>query len=243
MKKLTILAICILGSGCAPRKAATQCTIRCKAETIPPAVKKAADYAVFIYAKNQSGELIYSGSGFVVDRRGIIATARHILPKNRNYQLYVLIQEGQKTIVSRVLMWLNPTNTDAAILYIRHNFSGAIPLRFTPPQMNEKLFYAGYPYVRWHEIPYKIQKVIIHGYFHKFTLYKGKEFNDVVGLAHLPIMVGASGSPVLDTDGRALGIVSFYAQSGYTFTGFISTRHIKTLLNKQQFTNTKMPPL
>lgn len=245
MKKLVILAICLFCSGCTARTTTVRYAVKNNLETIPPAVQKAADYAVFVYARDGVGKFTYSASGFVFDKNGVIGTARHNLPNNRSHRLYVLIKEGKKITIRRVLMWLKLTDTDVAILIIRHKFSGAMPLRFTPPRPNEKFYCASYPYVHWYEVPYRVQRVISHGYFFKFEMYNEKWFRDIAALANIPIMTGASGSAVLDADGRAIGIVSFSVTRTFIFTGFLSVRHAQMLLDhyKKLLLLKKLPPL
>lgn len=191
-------------------------------EDLPQAVAKSIkNNVVWIYIKNKEGKIIGAGSGFVIGKNGLIATAKHVVKRVKGQRIYAVISEDNKITVRYVFGFLTHLDADAALLIVRHRFKSAVPLRLGRLMLNEKLFAAGYPLPNLPPLFSRLAPAVSSGNFFR-NMHYGANSRHYIILAHLPITAGSSGSAVFDRYGNAVGLIAAYTKelhpSAYTFT-------------------------
>lgn len=159
---------------------------------------KIEDAVVTIYATNTSGEQQYQGTGFVVHEEGVIATNFHVVSqkyKDHHSPLLVMTREGAfyADILSQDI------KNDIALLKIhgRH---------FTAIRSDET-----YRLKRGEEI------VVIGSPSGEMMTISHGRIDNIFGMNALiqitaPVSLGSSGSPVLNSRGKVIGIVTFIVE-------------------------------
>jgi len=204
----------------------------------------------------------YAGTGFLLDtgEDTLAVTAKHILwiaqPKqlenvaiNGQLEKWWLHPKGDSTqgvFLDQLLnedageMLGGPTGTigqrDWLIFSIKEKIGNlpALKARFNPLKVGEKLYYPACPYQSKDCILGEAEVLSTHGNRIVFT----KEVPGFIG--------GASGSPLVDSEGRVVGVLggtSVHPQTGDPALYGISTHYLKKVLTKAPHLNDPLIPV
>lgn len=181
------------------------------------------DAVVAVYTATPSGDQLYQGTGFVVDRDGIIATNFHVVSqKHRDMKSPLLILMKDRAFFARLISW--DVNNDIALLKV--DAKGLASLKLHGKQRlnrEEKISVPGYPSE--------------HGLAGQGLAVSRGMISDILGIDELiqltaPISSGNSGSPVLNSRGEVIGIATFVIEGEEALSFALPIRHVERLLWK-----------
>ena len=156
-------------------------------------VAKTRESLVSITVEGRDGKQHGMGTGFVISDDGLIATNMHVVGEARPIQ--VQFPDGKKFDVSAV--HASDRALDLAILKIDAKDLSALTLRdAAPARQGEPIVVMGNP----QGLRYSVVKGVVSGV---------REFDErtMIQLA-IPVEPGNSGGPVVDAEGRVIGIVT-----------------------------------
>lgn len=203
-------------------------------------IERAADAVVAISTVDTSGDGGL-GSGFIIDPRGMIATNYHVIEGAAAAQ--VQFRDGSKAAVAGCLAY--DRGCDLAILALERPAQQASVLSsgpLAPPRLATPVITIGHPRGFTHTVSTGIINAV------RQTSQLPPEIrafldarDDVVWLQTDAVITnGSSGGPVLDTQGRVLGIVTWTVHEANL--GFaVHVSHLARL--KQEANRAKVKPL
>ena len=156
-------------------------------------VKTARDSLVSITVDGRDGKQHGMGTGFLISDEGLIATNMHVIGEAR--PIHVQFPNGRKFDV--VAVHASDRALDLAILKIDAGELPALPLRgAAPARQGEPVVLLGNP----QGLRYSVVQGVVSGV---------REFDEreMIQLA-LPVEPGNSGGPVLDAQGRVIGVMT-----------------------------------
>lgn len=142
------------------------------------------------------GEYSHIGSGFVVAEDGYIVTARHVANKGGKYR--VSFADG--TELDAKVAFISSL-ADCAVLKVRHKGLAHMKIRSQGPRLGETVFTVGTP------ISTFLENYITCGIVSKLRVSVEKLGALDVFMIDAAVSPGNSGGPVIDTDGRVVGMV------------------------------------
>ena len=154
---------------------------------------------VYILTGNGGGQLKSTGSGFIVKENGVLLTAYHLIKDAREVQ--VRLKSGE--VFDQVELLGFDSRRDVAALRIRAKGLPALPLvDLDSKQIGEKVYVVSNPLnLTWSASDGILSAIRMADEVPEAgTGYKLIQFT-------APISQGSSGAPVVDSQGRALGIV------------------------------------
>ncbi len=174
---------------------------------------------VTIYTTNNSVDELYQGTGFIVDPDGIIATNFHVVFqkfRDNNTPLLVMLRNG--AFHGRILSF--DTEHDVALIKIETNNLQQIEIEERKKlKLGEGITIIGSS----------------SGY--NFETSNGNIMN-IFGMNELlqittPVYPGYSGGPVLNSEGKVIGILTFYIDDDEKLNFAVPISYVVRLLNKQ----------
>ncbi len=156
-----------------------------------------------------------SGTGFFIDSKHFV-TNFHVIKDTRdsNIKRIRLFQKDNPSVIRVKKVLALSVLHDLAILETEESSSHYLSLRESPVETSENLFISGYPFKSFE----RIRKT---GNIYHDDAYVFSYFVDHSSLA------GASGSPVLDNEGRVVGVL--FAGNPYKVV-MIKTKHLRGLI-------------
>jgi S1-C subfamily serine protease len=151
-----------------------------------------------------SGGDLHTGSGIVIDRRGHILTAAHIA-RGAKYRLRVELGDGRR-VLARVIR-ISPRR-ELALLHAP-GLAGVAPVSFAPDNSLKKgdaVLAVGSPRRVWGIVTLGIVRLPNIG---ERLDYGPWGFSNAIEMAML-VQSGHSGGPVVDPQGRLVGMVASY---------------------------------
>lgn len=152
-----------------------------------------------------------TGSGFIVDRRGDILTNYHVID-GADRSKGVTVEFENALVRSASVVAVDP-NDDLAVL--RSDMHGVPPVRplalgdSTSVRVGDPTLTIGNPF----GIDRTLTSGIVSSLQHQIQAADGRSINNVIQTDQ-PVSAGNSGAPLLDADGRVIGINSQLATGG-----------------------------
>ncbi len=194
------------------------------------------------------GSSLQSGTGFLIDQRGWIATNHHVVERARS-DARVRLASGMDCRLAG-LVAASP-ESDLAIVALAEK-----PVSFTvldihsyqgKPKLGTQVFAFGHPY----NVDFSLSKGIVSRVMTTSEFLAGSPGGPLAGMrapAHLlwiqhdaKIFPGNSGGPLLDEAGEVLGVNTFmHRLAGYGFACHI--RHLRELVEKASAEVQPFPP-
>lgn len=149
---------------------------------------------VMVSTLDHAGDVETSGTGFVVDSSGIVATSLHTIPQGRDIR--VSFSDGKERWVESVYAFDRPS--DLALLKIAATNLTALPLGDSDElEQGEAIMAIGHP--RGHTFS------VVEGVVSARRDFDG--FKDLIQVA-MPTEQGNSGGPIVDRNGTVFGVVA-----------------------------------
>jgi S1-C subfamily serine protease len=175
--------------------------------------QRTRDSVVLIMSFDDNYQPLAIGSGFYVDDGTKIATNLHVVSD----ALIVRVKNHEgKVFKANVLLGVDSTH-DLAML--EANISGKpIPLSQRTPEIGEDVIAIGNPK--------GVEATLSRGIVSGVRNDQGSVFYQVTA----PISPGSSGGPVIDVNGEAIGVSTFYVQGGQNLNFAMPSDYINKLL-------------
>ena len=141
------------------------------------------------------------GAGFVFHTRSHIATALHVVAAGRDIQVRPF---GGDPRSARVVAY--DSDHDLAILLLDEPLAESTPLPVAElPTVGQRAYVVGHPFAPQVAIDRRLKGLL------DWSLSAGvvSAFNDDIIQVDAPVNAGNSGGPIVDGEGRLLGVVSF----------------------------------
>jgi S1-C subfamily serine protease/peroxiredoxin len=203
-----------------------------KKPTLGDVIDRAAESVVQINVSNAAGEAVGSGSGFVIDAKGRIATNYHVT--RQGTKLVVAFRDGTKCEVTGYHAL--DRSADLAVVELAKPPAKLKPLPLgakTPPRQGDSVIAIGHP----RGLSFTVTSGIVSAV--RKTSELPKENRDQLRApadqlwiqTSAPISSGSSGGPLLDESGKVVGINTWVA-FGQNLGFAIHVGHLKELLAK-----------
>lgn len=179
--------------------------------------KKVKPALVSIEPAGRDGEIAGVGTGFVIAAEGLIATNMHVIGEAR--PLRVSLPDGGKLEVTAIHAWNR--EKDLAILRV-----GAQGLKTLELGDSSKLSQGDYVAAMGN--PLGLRYSVVEGVVSAMRELEGQK---VIQLA-MPVERGNSGGPLLDRDGKVVGIVSMKSALTENLGFAVPVDELRTLLEK-----------
>lgn len=156
---------------------------------------------------------VSTGSGFLVDRRGDILTAYHVI-EGADLLAGVTVR-FEDNVLRHATVVAEDANDDLAVLRVNmHNLDGVLPLPLgdsTSVRVGDPTLAIGNPF----GVDRTLTSGIVSALQHQIRAADGRTIDNVIQTDQ-PIDAGNSGGPLLDAQGDVIGINSQIAAGGST---------------------------
>lgn len=170
-------------------------------EALPTLIKRVQPAIVTVVGYDESGEISQLGTGFFVDRRGHVITNRHVLAGAAKAE--VRGASGRTYAVTRVLA----ENVEADLIKLAVDIPitrvRILKMNRDVPEPGERVVVIG--------SPYGLEKTVSDGIVS--TVREAADMGQMIQIT-APISSGSSGSPVLNMQGRVLGVATVQLADG-----------------------------
>ena len=220
MRKIHLILLFILISGCAGCIPAIKPVNKCvcaEKDSSQDRLKRDSGKVVLVYTRDKDMNALTIGTGFVVDKNGIIMTAKHVVDDPEAKYIFVKIIENDKTIVKKVAEAYGSLLYDVVVLKINHTFKEAVKFRQGHLSSGESLYTIGYPLAGGKGLVYTDPSYSV-GEFLKVIAYGSSDA--LMQLSTMHAAPGFSGAPIFDAEGRVIGLISLngnFTSHGSTF--------------------------
>lgn len=172
-----------------------------EADPLPALIKRVQPAIVTVVGYDDAGEVSQLGTGFFVDRRGHLMTNRHVLAgaaraevrgaSGRTYPITKVLAENAEADLIKVAV-------DIPITRVR-----ILKMNRDVPEPGQRVLVIG--------SPYGLEKTVSDGIVS--TVRDAADMGQMIQIT-APISSGSSGSPVLNMDGRVLGVATVQLADG-----------------------------
>ena len=187
--------------------------------SVEQVVERVRPSLVTIRVNDRDGNQFGMGTGFVVSSEGLIATNLHVIGEGRRFS--VEMADGRKLEVKAVES--SDRAQDLAIIRVAPTTEPLVPL----PLGNVSQLKQGLPVVAMGN-PWGLKESVVSGVISAFREIDGRE---LIQLA-MPIEPGNSGGPVVDLQGRVLGVVNMKSTVEQNVAFALQVDALKTVLDK-----------
>lgn len=186
---------------------------------ITETVLKQKRAVVTLYINDKDGKQIGTGTGFIIDSNGIIVTNYHVIAAwlEADNTLLVKMENGSYFPI-RTLINFDKEN-DVAIFKVDGKELPVVKLSTDyKPKQGENIVVVG--------SPLGLETTVSDGII---SSVRGED-----GLLQVtaPISQGSSGSPVLNSNGEVVGVITFLIEGGQNLNFAIPVKHVSNLLKK-----------
>jgi len=158
---------------------------------------KCKDSVVILTVFDEDGEATATGTGFLVTANGVIATASHVATDADRIE--VRFASGDVVDASGVV--LNDQEHDVALIKVPGAYYKPLPLAFRIPAIGEEV--------------YTIGNSLDQGLTFSKGMVSGEYDSEKAQIRHnAAISPGNSGGPLIDTEGKVLGVADYVLTGG-----------------------------
>ncbi len=182
-------------------------------------IQKVMPSIVTIRVKDRDGGQLSIGTGFVIDASGLIATNHHVLTEGREFTVELWPRKPLKVLAVEATDVLR----DSAIIRVEPPAEGLTALALANDdevQQGVSVFAFGHPMGLEHSV---VQGII--------SALRELQGQSMIQLA-MPIEPGNSGGPLVDPQGRVLGIVNMKSLQTDNLGFAVPIASIRALLNQ-----------
>ena len=184
---------------------------------IPEIVLNQKRAVVTIYVNDKDGKRIGTGTGFVIDSNGIIATNYHVISTcwEDDNTLLVKMENGAYFPLIEIVNF--DEDNDVAIFKVSGKELPTVKLaKNYKPKQGESIAVIG--------SPLGLETTVSDGIV---SSVRGKD-----GIIQItaPISPGSSGSPVFNSNGEVIGVATFLIEGGQNLNFSIPVKHVENLL-------------
>lgn len=176
--------------------------------------KKCLPFTVSLVMEDYYKQPLSLGSGFIVGN-GKIVTNVHVI-ENANYGFVTISGETKKHNIEGYYS-IDKTN-DLVLLSVPSLTGNAIEFGSTIPEIGEKIYAIGNPK--------GLSGTISEGIISGVRTFDNEELLQITA----PISPGSSGGPVIDNQGKLLGVAVGALESGQNLNFAIPTKYVLTLI-------------
>jgi len=170
---------------------------RADVESIEALVKRTMKSVVVIRGTGRDGKQDGLGSGFIVDSKGLIVTNLHVIGEGRSF----VVETADGRTLTPTAIEASDRNFDLAIVRVEADDLIALPLGDSDAvELGQEVVALGNPQ--------GLERSVVKGVISGSREIEGLP---LIQLA-IPIEPGNSGGPVLDRQGRVLGVVTMKSQ-------------------------------
>src|SRR2546423_1093084 len=188
-----------------------------RAKTVEEDTEKARKSLVVITQRARDGSIEGVGSGFVVSRNGLVATSLHVIGEGRPVE--IRFANGEKYSATEIHAW--DRKLDLAVIRIDATNLSALKLgESAEVKQGASVVAMGNPRGLTHSV---VQGVV--------SAFRDFENGRMIQLA-IPIEPGNSGGPLLDANGRVIGILEMKSAVTENLGFATPIDALKTLLDK-----------
>lgn len=255
IKSILLAVISLFGINLFGKIASADNSCVCKSDenekNFKEALKQNEENVVYVYSEDKAGKPVTAGTGFVYDKSGIIATARHVVNNPAAVAIKVIIKQGGKLIVKKAAWHFDDMEYDVSILRIDYKFNSQVKIRNGELESGEELYSLGFPIVLPSTGNDQLLITRTYGRFFKYFFLKNiaglpKEIfgENLMQLSTLPVAPGYSGAPVFDENGQAVGILTLNRSIipfGSVYAWSTQIKHLINLAKKRAILNTIFP--
>lgn len=176
--------------------------------------EQAKDSVVVVLGLNDKGAIHKFGSGFYIRQGDLVATNYHVVEKAA--QLRIKLKDGSQHKVEEIKAF----NKEFDLAVLRVSKTGK-PLRLLQgdPKIGEEVLAIGNP----RGLELSISNGIVSGIRQngKVKVYQ----------ITAPISQGSSGGPILNAQGEAVGLATFYVQGGQNLNFAVPAQYVEGILS------------
>lgn len=205
-------------------------TVSVVSAKISDVILKQKKAVVTIYINDKDGKQVATGSGFIIDPNGIVATNYHVASKwiEALGNIIILKMENGAYYPVEDITSLDVEN-DIALLKVTGKELPAIKLAPDyKPKQGERIAVIG--------SPFGLETTVSDGII---SSLRGK--NKLIQIT-APISSGSSGSPVFNSKGEVIGVATFLIEGGQNLNFAIPIRHVANLLSESKKPKQKIEP-
>jgi len=197
---------------------------------VPDIVLNQKKAVVTIYINDKEGKQITTGTGFIIDKNGIIATNYHVIEKWLEVlesTLLVKMENGAYFPIEELLA--SDKDNDIAIFKVEGKELPTVKIVTDyKPKQGDGIVVIG--------SPFGLETTVSDGII---SNVRGKR-----GLIQItaPVSMGSSGSPVFNLKGEAIGIATFLIEGGQNLNFAIPVKYVANLLNESKKPKKKIKP-
>jgi serine protease Do len=200
--------------------AACLCFVSLADEASPPSIKSLAaklrpSIVVITYA-GRDGAQQGLGTGFVIDKSGLIATNLHVIGEAR--PISVQTADGKTLLLKSI--HASDRALDLAILQVDATDLTPLPLADEKPAPGESIVVMGNP----HGLKHSVVSGVVSG-------VREIDSRNMLQLA-VPVEPGNSGGPVVDLQGRVLGVVTMKSAVTENLGFAVAASDLQSLIDK-----------
>lgn len=193
---------------------------------ISDVVLKQKKAVVTIYTQNKEGKVTSSGTGFFIDADGTVVTNYHVISRLLKSDTTLLVKlENGSYVPFHDLLDFDAEKDIALVKVIGNRLPFIRPAKNHQPKQGENIVVIG--------SPLGLETTISDGII---SSVRGKD-----GLLQItaPISQGSSGSPVLNSDGEVMGVVTYLAKGGQNLNFAVPITYVVGLLAKESLLKKK----
>ncbi len=185
-------------------------------ENLPALIKKIEPSIVVIFTYNREGKVLGQGTGFFINKEGDVITNYHVLQNASHAE--IIISDGGKYPVKKILAEDKEGDLLRVSVDIPEDKVQPLLVSSAFPEVGERIFVIG--------TPLGLDKTVSDG-----IVSAVREIPQIGKIIQVtaPISFGSSGSPVIDMNGRVIGVATFFIRDGQNLNFAIPAERINGL--------------